>query len=288
MLHVRSNDGTLLALHPLHGSGDRALLIVHATGFSSQTYATMAHSITLPQGIQAIGLDLRSHGSSEVPSSPDHRWERFGDDVLSAISGLKELGISTDFAFGHSCGAAALLIAGATDHQFPQYSYLFEPIVSVPELYQPPDTPNPLSIGAARRRESFPSFTAAVEHYAQRPPLSLFDPSCLHDYVTSAFHRDGDGVTLNCPRSIESAIYANGAAHQTYSKLKSWRHHAVIAYGSVTEVFNEEHFRRLAAEMPHAQPEVVMEHGHFAPMEAPRSLAERLSTWLAGAALNSP
>jgi hypothetical protein len=40
--------------------------------------------------------------------------------------------------------------------------------------------------------------------------------------------------------------------------------------------------------MPHAQPEVVMERGHFAPMEAPRSLAERLSTWLAGAALNSP
>ena len=281
MYQTRSRDGTRLALHRLRGHGDRALLIVHATGFTSKTYLEMVRSLSLPPDLQVIGLDLRGHGSSGLPASEELEWEYFGDDVLSAIGTLADLGITTSFAFGHSCGAAALLIAGTSTQPFVKSCYLFEPIVSTPEALQPPNTPNPLSLGAARRRRSFPSVASAIAHYSSRPPLSHFDAACLADYVSSAFHDDDNGITLNCPREIESAIYANGAAHHTYEKLASWPYRATIAYGSQTEVFDADHFRRIAAQLPHGHLEVVTDLGHFAPMNDPRTMAQHLSNWIA-------
>src|SRR5205085_4966572 len=124
-------------------------------------------------------LDERGHGDTRTPAGHHFDWHGFGDDVLATVDGF---GLERPFGVGHSAGAAALLMAEADRPGTFRALYLWEPVV-MPVDDPPGPQDNPLSEGALRRREVFPSRDAAYDNFASKAPFSVLHPAALRAYV---------------------------------------------------------------------------------------------------------
>ena len=105
MVRCTTPDGVGIAVYDFGGDGED-LLLVHATGFCGEMFGPLARS--LDHRFRCWGLDLRAHGRSGWPANGDFAWSGFRTDVLTVID---HLGLSRPYAFGHSCGGAAILLA---------------------------------------------------------------------------------------------------------------------------------------------------------------------------------
>ena len=161
----------------LRGSG-RGPLLVHATGFCAEVFGPLARS--LGRRFRCWGLDLRAHGRSDRPTDGDFAWSGFCTDVLTAID---HLGLSHPYAFGHSCGGAAILLAEQARPGTFASLYCFEPVVLDEPAGALPVDANPLTEGARRRRQTFPVAEDALVNFSAKPPLSGLDPEVLRIYV---------------------------------------------------------------------------------------------------------
>ncbi|MBV8981826.1 MAG: alpha/beta hydrolase, partial [Acidimicrobiia bacterium] len=133
---------------------------------------------------------------------------------------------------------------------------------------------NPLSEGAVRRREVFPSRDAAYENFACKAPFSALDPAALRCYVEHGFADTGDGqVRLKCRPADESQVYRMGSAHGAFARFGEVQCPVVIACGSETNAFGPQLIELQAERLPHARTEVFEGLGHFGPLEDPATVA---------------
>lgn len=278
MEYLTSRDGTRLALHQYGGQGPSALLIVHATGFASGVYRSLVDALDLWADYQIYGLDLRGHGDSALPDSPDRGWLRFGEDVAAAVDAIPAPTIA---AFGHSCGAASLLLSTIRLGTSFRSLVLYEPIVFPPDAQGPPDYDSPLAVGAARRRTSFASFEQALENFSSKPPMASFTKGTQRDYVESCWRLSEEGVSLKCPREFESDTYAWARCHDTYQRMPELDTPTLVLEGDRSDVFEAGYLHTLASRSPSARFETFPDAGHFAPMEEPARLGARIRSWLA-------
>jgi pimeloyl-ACP methyl ester carboxylesterase len=274
---LSSRDGTRLALHHLGGNGPHALLIVHATGFASAVYRSLVAAIGITDRYRIFGLDLRGHGDSDLPRTSDRSWERFGEDVAAAVDAISA---STIAAFGHSCGAASLLLSSIHLETSFNSLILYEPIVFPPDAQGLPDYGSPLAAGAARRRTSFPSFEQALENFSSKPPMASFAEDARRDYVDSCWRVSGEGVELKCPREFESDTYAWAPCHDTYQRMPELLTPTLILEGDQSDVFERGYLKTFTSRSPSARFEIFPDAGHFAPMEEPARLGARIRDWL--------
>ena len=198
--HISSTNGVSLALHDLGGDGD-PLVICHATGFCGGVYEILAASLGERRHVWA--LDLRGHGQSTPPANGDFAWDGLAEDLLAVVD---HLGIDRLEAFGHSLGGATVLLAELARPGLVSGAYLFEPIVW-PAGFEH-DGPNPMAVGAGRRREVFDSREAALARFAGRPPLAFMRADALLAYVTHGFEDLPDGtIRLRCRAESESKTF---------------------------------------------------------------------------------
>jgi pimeloyl-ACP methyl ester carboxylesterase len=277
-LHCRTGDGPTIALTDFGGRGPD-LLLVHATGFCAGVLAPLADD--LARSFHCWGLDLRGHGHSERPADGDFAWSGFARDVLAAVD---HLGLHHPFAFGHSCGGASILLAEQARPGTFRGLYCFEPIVF------PSDDPvenigmdNPLSQGALRRRETFPSRADALANFQSKPPFSVLDPSALAGYVDCGFELvppedggDGTLVRLCCRREDEAAVYAQSFVHGAFAHLSAIQCPVTLACGEETDVFGLPVLEQYATRLEHPAIRVFAGLGHFGPMEGPEQVAESM------------
>lgn len=277
-LRCRTDDGLAIALTDFGGSGPD-LLLVHATGFCASVLAPLAKG--LAGSFHCWGLDLRGHGHSDRPGDGNFAWSGFALDVLAAVD---HLGLDQPFAFGHSCGGASILLAEQARPDTFRGLYCFEPIVF------PSDDPvenvgmeNPLSVGALRRRETFPSRADALTNFQSKPPFSVLDPSALAGYVDGGFELvppedDGDGslVRLCCRREDEAAVYAQSFLHDAFAHLGAIQCPVALACGQETDVFGLSVLEQYAARLERPVIRVFSGLGHFGPMEGPGQVAESM------------
>jgi pimeloyl-ACP methyl ester carboxylesterase len=275
-LRCRTDDGLTIALTDFGGRGPD-LLLVHATGFCAGVLAPLAQNLSA--SFHCWGLDLRGHGHSERPPDGNFAWSRFALDVLAAVD---HLGLHQPFAFGHSCGGASILLAEQARSGTFRGLYCFEPIVF------PSDDPvqnigmdNPLSIGALRRRDTFPSRADALANFQSKPPFSVLDPSALAGYVDCGFElvppdEGGDGslVRLCCRREDEAAVYAQSFLHDAYAHLSAIQCPVALACGEKTDVFGLSVLEQYAARLERPAIRVFAGLGHFGPMEGPGQVAD--------------
>jgi pimeloyl-ACP methyl ester carboxylesterase len=166
-------DGLGVAVYDFGGDGTD-LLLVHATGFCAEVFTPLARS--LDDRYHCWGLDLRAHGQSDRPGDGDFAWSGFCLDVLATID---HLGLEESAAFGHSCGGAAILLAEEARPGTFSSLYCFEPVVfdeGEGTMGQALAEDNPLSSGARRRRETFPSAEDAFLNFTSKPPFADLDP----------------------------------------------------------------------------------------------------------------
>jgi pimeloyl-ACP methyl ester carboxylesterase len=261
-----SSNGVDVATWDLGGDGP-PVLMAHATGFHGLVWRPMAAQL---REFHCYSFDERGHGDSSPPADGDYDWTGFADDALAVVDGL---GLELPFGVGHSAGAAALLMAEAFRPGTFRSLYLWEPVV------MPVDGPvgpqeNPLSEGALRRREFFPSRDNAYENYASKPPFSVLHPDALRAYVEHGFaDTDDRQVRLKCRPADESQVYRMGSAHPAFSRFPDVQCPVVLACGQNTGAFGPELIELQAARLPHARTEVFAGLGHFGPLEDPATVA---------------
>jgi pimeloyl-ACP methyl ester carboxylesterase len=270
-IRIAALDGSDIAIHDLGGEG-APLLLAHATGFHAMVLAELARHLG---SFHCYGLDFRAHGCSVAAVGWDGSWASLASDVLSVVEGL---GLEQPYAFGHSCGGASLLLAEEAAPGTFRHLYCYEPIVA-PELEPaPPNFDNPLSVGAARRRQRFASKDEAFDNYASKPPLDILHPAVLRAYVEHGFEEEaGGGVRLRCRPADEALTFANAVSHDGFRQLPKVACPVDLACGQLTDGFGEDVIRALEARLAGSggtvRVKVFDDMGHFGPMERPDLVA---------------
>ena len=274
-------DGVDLAVYDFGGTGTD-LLLVHATGFCAGVLLPLARGMC--DRFHCWAVDLRAHGRSGRPVDGNFTWSGFATDVLATIDGL---GLDHPLAFGHSCGGASLLLAEQRRPGTFRSLYLYEPVV-VPDQPLPFGlADNPLTAGARRRRETFPSAEDAFVNFSSKPPFGLLDPAVLLRYVDDGFETvpdadggDGEAIRLRCRREDEAEIYIHGFGNGAFEHLSEIRCPATFAFGVKTDSFGRDAMAADAALVPGATVEGFDGLGHFGPLERPDVVAGRVLRFL--------
>lgn len=265
---VPSSGGVQVAVHHLGGSHGRPVVVVaHATGFHGRCYLPIAAE--LGDRWHTIGFDFRGHGDTAAVGEPVG-WEPFGDDAHAVARSAP----APMVGFGHSMGGAALLMAAHRDPGLFSCLVLFEPIVFPPPSADPP--PNPLIEAARRRRPAFPSFEAAIENYASKPPLSVFTPESLEAYVHHGFRASGEGLTLKCDPHYEAATFANSAHHATWFALGAIDVPVLVLSGRAETGRPANIAGTIADRLPRGSYRELSHLDHFGPMSHPHAIAEAI------------
>jgi pimeloyl-ACP methyl ester carboxylesterase len=273
----RTPDGLGIAVYDFGGQGPD-LLLVHATGFCAEVHVPLARD--LGRSFHCWGLDLRAQGRSDRPADGDFAWSGFATDVLAVVD---DLGLASPSGFGHSCGGAALLLAELSRPGTFTSLYCFEPVVLPVRAGRTPPwfEDNPLTAGARRRRETFPSAEDAFVNFSSKPPFSDLDPEVLKWYVESGFEPvpgadggDGLSIRLRCHREDEAMIYAHGASHGAFARLGEIDCPVALSCGELTDAFGPSFIEADAAELRRATTEIMPGLGHFGPLQQPAMVAE--------------
>jgi pimeloyl-ACP methyl ester carboxylesterase len=273
---VTTPDGVALAYYDLGGNGP-PLLLAHATGFCAAVLAPLATH--LRGQFRCFALDARAHGASDPPPHGDFDWHGFATDVLAVVD---HLGLDRLFAFGHSCGGAALLLAEEARPGTFAGLYCFEPIVYPGDVPLAPTTEgNPLALGALRRREKFASRRAALDNFAGKAPFDHLDLGALVAYVDNGFAPvEGGGIRLRCRREHESQVFAHALSHDAYARLAEVRCPVTLACGADTDAIGPAALERFAQRLDRSTVEVCPAMGHFGPLEDPAAVAASVRTHL--------
>ncbi|HUY63608.1 MAG TPA: alpha/beta hydrolase [Acidimicrobiales bacterium] len=280
---TRSSDGVDVAFYDLGGHGP-ALLLMHATGFCGPALAPMAGELS--DRFRSVAVDERAHGRSAPPTDGDFSWSGFALDALAVVD---ELGLEQPVGFGHSCGAAALLLAEQARPGTFAGLYLFEPVVYPSDVPLAPSLDgNPLSGGALRRRSEFPDRHGALANFSSKAPFDVLDPAVLAAYVDNGFHvGPGGELALRCRREDEAQVYAHGFSHDAYSHLDRVRCPVTLACGADTDAFGPSFLDLFAARLAPVEQVVLPGLGHFGPLEDPSAVARSVRRSLAAAAATS-
>lgn len=263
-----SSDGVELAVHDLGGKGP-PLILTHATGFHGRVWGPL--SALLSSRFHCWSFDFRGHGDSTRPRSTDFEWPSFGHDVLDVVTAL---GLERPFGLGHSQGATALLLAEQMRPGTFQALYLYEPVAFSSDDLAPSADDHPLVRGALRRHDRFPSTASALEHLAERPPLSDFDPEALRAYVDHGLSPlPGGEVVLKCRPADEAQIYRQGLSSLAFDRLDEVKCPVIVARGSRSDALGATLAARQVARLSSGRLQVLEGLGHFGPLEDPRQVA---------------
>ena len=183
----------------------------HATGFNAETYRTILSP--LAERFHIVASDLRGHGFSSLPAGIATDWRIYRDDLVQILAALHAPAILS----GHSMGATVSLMVAAERPDLVKGIVLFEPVM-IPRTAQlvriaahgiGRPIPNPLAEGAARRRDSFPSFEAALKAYTGRGAFKTWPQESLVDYLHGGLipAPDGHGVRLACTPAWEAQTF---------------------------------------------------------------------------------
>lgn len=279
---VASSDGVAVVVHHVApGPASAPLLIAHATGFHGRAYGPMAVGLADRHDVWA--LDFRGHGASAAPVGWVPDWNRYADDADAVARWVTDRAGGDDgrlVGFGHSMGGASLLTVAHRHPGLFRALVLFEPIVFPPFDDDHDPEASPLVIGARRRRSRFDSYTAAIDNFFSKPPMSSFDPLALEAYVrgglTLVDPDDEDGpVRLCCDPQLEADTFATSRVAGAWAALADIETPTVVI-GSRPDAANppaviaELIADRLAGGRFSFQPEL----DHFGPFVEPGRVAD--------------
>ena len=153
--------------------------------------------------------------------------------------------------------------------------YCYEPVIYPGDTPLPPSMDvNPLSFGAARRRETFTSRTEALANFSGKPPFDRLHPDVLSAYVDNGFEPGPDGIRLRCRRDDEARIYAHALAHDAFAHLGAVQCPVALACGAETDAIGPDLLTLFADRLAVSRTVVLPGLGHFGPMEDPAAVAE--------------
>ncbi len=277
------------------------IIFCHATGLHAHTWLPVAQE--LEDDFRCVALDFRGHGYTKTPEGISFSWAEMTQDLLAVATALRQVlqrGDSTSpspgsassphvplLAVGHSMGGAAIVHAQRAMPGLFEKAWLFEPILPIPSAsrefpstpeFPPTDNSSFLADISRRRRFIFASRQEALDRYNSRPPLNVFRPDALHNYVQHGFEDLPDGrVALRCLPEHEAQTFEGALVVEakTLAELELPVAIAVSGDDSQPAAFS----RRTAQAIPQAELLSFSNLGHFGPQEDPTQIATSIREW---------
>jgi pimeloyl-ACP methyl ester carboxylesterase len=273
------------------------LLFSHATGFHGRVFNTTINC--MGNDFKCTSLDHRAHGQSSRNGSTPLDWNILGEDVMRVCEEVDPR--SKFIGVGHSMGAAALILSALKYPHIFRGLVLFEPVVFPWEwrigsrLLVTFGGDAPLAKLCKRRRNKFESLDFAVNNFASKPPMNVFDRRVLEDYVKYGLTSSENGtpvgdvkesadtresLRLCCEPINEAEMYNTMPSNTSFSQLsKLTEKMPVLLLSGRVEPYQVSALaqRQLAAMGPEkCKFEEWSDAGHFGPFEYPERLAERI------------
>jgi lipase len=265
-------NGNEIALWEWPGE-EPAVFLHHATGFHGRCWDQI---IARLPGRHCYAIDARGHGHSSKPA-PSYRWRNFGEDVAAIAA---QLNLSGAVGVGHSMGGHSVTLAAALRPCAFSSLLLLDPVIRNSNEYMGSWTQAQF---VAKRRNRWTSPEEMFERFENRQPFQAWDRSVLQDYCDYGLVPDGDGFVLACPPEIEAGIYENSPAPESniYPEIESIQIPVhVVRSGKQLDPANfmgsSPTAPDLASNFANAT-DLVTDHSHFIPMEAPALTAQ----WIA-------
>jgi pimeloyl-ACP methyl ester carboxylesterase len=206
---VVEHDGLRIAALDWGGDGP-PLVLLHTNGFCAGLFDPVA--VRLRGRFRPIGVDLRAHGGTDEPATPEgYAFEHMAADVLAVLDAL---GARSVVALGESLGGGVALVIDRQRPGFVRRLLLCEavafsldfPLRQVGE--GPGDGGNYMADIARRRRAVWPDRETMIRSYGSRPPLDELAPEALDAYVRWGTVERADGeVELACRPEAEATIF---------------------------------------------------------------------------------
>ncbi|MFO8164543.1 MAG: alpha/beta hydrolase [Desulfatiglandales bacterium] len=263
-------------------------LLVHGTGFVAATWRPIAEELSKKYVVYAI--DRRGHGRSTVPKE-GYNFLDFAEDVIAFIDAL---GIKGIYGIGHSAGGTDILLAAGLRSDKFKRIFAMEPTIQDPTIARSKETGLSKSQQAViesrrRRRHEFSNLEEAFERYSSRPPLNVWRPDILREYVVHGFRKMKDGrVQLRCPPEIEAKMiepiyramgncFYGGGRGDAFSLLPYIRCPVMISFSAHSPSIYRKMAEIAVRIIPGARLSCFDFAGHYVPHANPEMLLDALS-----------
>jgi pimeloyl-ACP methyl ester carboxylesterase len=273
-LRLVETSEVAIALWEWEGA-DPPLLLVHAAGLHGRCWDQVVKRLASQRRVLAV--DCRGHGHSSVPDPP-YPWSRLAADLVDLVDELELDGV---VGVGHSMGGHLVArVAAARPARFDRL-VLLDPAIVPPELLELIRSAHD-RIPPVRRRSRWASAAEMAAHLATRDTFKHWDPATLADYCRYGLRpaSDGDGLTLACPPSVESAIYLGQAEPDIDDLVRSIEVPVRIVRcrerpldTPMTDFSYSPTRPDLVDVFPNATEEHLLDTRHFFPMEDPKLAA---------------
>jgi lipase len=266
-----------IALWEWPGEGP-PVFFCHATGFHARIWDQV---IARLPGRHCWAFDARGHGRSSKPEPP-YQWRSFGADVAALAD---HLGLTGALGVGHSMGAHSVTLGAALRPAAFSSLVLLDPVIRAKDQY----------VGAwkktefvTKRRNQWTSAREMFERFENRAPFVSWDRAVLRDYCDYGLLRDGNGLILACPPTVEASIYDGSTAVETniYPEIATIQIPVrVVRAGRKGDPSNfmgsSPTSPNLAASFARGTDTCAGEYSHFIPMEGPGFTAKTIAEALA-------
>jgi pimeloyl-ACP methyl ester carboxylesterase len=251
------------------------LHFAHATGFNAETYRGLL--TPLASQLSVAACDQRGHGQSMLPTGePPTGWTIYRDDLVQILEKLND---GPAILSGHSMGGTVSLMAAALRPGLVRGLVLVEPVM-VPwaakflRHFVRSSEPN-IADRAAQRRDTFPSFEAALTAYTGRGAFRTWPTATITDYLRGGLFGDLDhgGLRLACTPAWEAATFRS-APYGMARLARRVRCPITVLYGTIASTCRDsevEVFKRAGARTVK-----VDGASHFLPMEYPDLVREEI------------
>ena len=189
------------------------LIFSHANSFPASTYRVLFRHLRARKfavkAIDKFGHDPKYPVTNNWP----HLVQQLADFTQAQVDKAGE----PAFLVGHSLGGFLSLMVAA---RFPALArgvvMLDSPVLggwkaTTLGLIKSAQIVAAVSPGAIskRRRTSWPSLEAALEHFRHKKAFARWEPAVLQDYLEHGTHDDNGQRVLSFSREVETAIYNN-------------------------------------------------------------------------------
>ena len=191
------------------------LIFSHANSFAASTYGVLFKSLQA-RGFTVHAIEKFGH-DSQYPVT--NNWPHLVQQLLDFTQAEVQKAGAPVFLAGHSFGGFVSLMAAALKPELARGVLLLDsPILggwraTTLGVMKSAQLVGSISPGAVshRRRNSWPSQEAALEHFRHKKAFARWDPQVLHDYIAHGTHDEGRGDekkrVLSFDRAVETAIY---------------------------------------------------------------------------------
>lgn len=291
-------SGVRVRVYRMHAGRDRrqVLILGHCNGFAAGAYLPLLERLTADADVFAF--DQRGHGGADAPDPADPASfspDSLAGDVAAVIDAVSALRPDARLHyFGHSLSAAAMLrlaIMRPAD-------YTALPLRAVALMEPPvfPDEHHPLFelctartidlvARTRRRRTRWPDTATFMSGLRRYPVFAAFAPGMLEAVAAATLRTTPDGVALICDPAAEAAIFTTWGQPILFPHLAripaTHRLHLIGADPDAPDPdWVSMMMASVAERLPQAHFDVIPNHGHLWPFEAPEAVQQWISTTL--------